>query len=423
MIGFAPFRIPGPARWHTAFYRSAAAFLAKHYLAGPEVTGIYLRRSVAAGEAQFPWSDVDLGMTLSAFSNAREEGEALADLWRRFQRARAIFPRLGETLIYTAGDFSESVVDDPYRASIDRRVAIPVYGELPVMEPGTIPTFAAIRRLVFWLDTYLPRALHTRNHRNARKFAIEMWNAWRTASGKIREPFVSRLEAAADWRNSEDAALLIRTEHGAEASFRVALALATRSHAAFLPALPRLAKAISLRTQPAPDGVARTLHVIPFADSTLPEGPAEANAAIFTPEALDLFLNTQNPLLWHELPESVSETGISPPSLAAWLDTCRRLSAQTRLRVAGFVEPGAGNPERRLARVEWALGVLERGGSPSLEKPETPDAPSAPELRDDPGACYRQRYPELLRRSIALRQRAERCLARRATPPASGGHP
>ncbi|MCZ2153118.1 MAG: hypothetical protein LC114_04330 [Bryobacterales bacterium] len=198
MIGLAPFQVPGPARWHTAFYRSASTFLARHCLAGPEVKGIYLRRSVAAGEAQFPWSDIDLAMVLSAFSSAEEEGLALAELLRRFHRARTIFPRLGETLIYTANDFDESVDDDPYRASIDQRAAIAIYGEIPKAKPPRITPFAAIRRLVFWLEAYLPRALRTRNHRNARKFAIEMWNAWRVCSGELQQPFISRREAERD---------------------------------------------------------------------------------------------------------------------------------------------------------------------------------------------------------------------------------
>lgn len=407
MIGLAPFRVPGSARWHTAIYRAASTLVSRRFLASPNVECIYLRRSVAAGEAQFPWSDADLGIVLSAFPSDEDEGRALKGLWQRFRLARTIFPRLGEALIYTLDDLSDSVVDDPYRASIDRRAALAIYGGIPAAAPFTVSPRDAIRRLVFWLDTYLPRALRQRNHRNARKFAIEIWNAWRTASGCIEEPFLSRRDAEQDWRHSLDAPLLSEANRNAEGAFRVSLSLATRAHAILRPPLPRLSKTISFEARFLPGTAMRTVHLLPSADAPFPPEALRQSSAIFTLEALDLFLNTQNPFLWHGLPAIALDCGVPPPNPEAWLHACRRLAARERLRVAGFAEPGIGDPSRRLRHVAHALSILELGASPSAEShPEVAQAsPEAPV--SSIAAYYRDRYAPLLRKAIALRHRAQ----------------
>ena len=62
------------------------------------VEQIYIRRSVAAGAAEFSWSDLDLGLVIGPAS-----GADLWRLWRRFQLANLAFPRMGECQIATAG--------------------------------------------------------------------------------------------------------------------------------------------------------------------------------------------------------------------------------------------------------------------------------------------------------------------------------
>lgn len=155
----------------------------------PFVESIYIRRSVAAGEAVFPWSDLDLGMVISDCS-----GEELYALWRRFRIAKLLFPRLGECLVATAEELAEMSAMDPYRASLDRRFTIVVSGGRPPIPELPISKMAAARRLVFWFEHYLPLAIRQKNLRNQDKFVKEMANALGVVEGRWPEPLRSRAE-------------------------------------------------------------------------------------------------------------------------------------------------------------------------------------------------------------------------------------
>lgn len=419
MTGVSLASLPLSARWQTAFYRAAASLVSANCLAAPEVESIYIRRSVASGEAQFPWSDVDLGIVLSRFANEEDEGRALERLWGRFRLARLLFPRLGEAELHVAASLADSAIDDPYRASIDRRAAVPTHGCIPEWTPAPIAPRDAIRRLVFWFDGYLPRSLGARNRRNARKFAIEMWNAWLTASGAIEEPFLRRRDTEDHWRRGADASLLAQTDTGPDGAFRACLSLATRAHSLLRPPLPRLAEPLFAEVRFLPGTALRTLHLLPTPASPLPGHAPRPTGLIVTPEALDLFLGTQNPFLWHGLPARIQDLLQCPPAREDWLLACRRLASSQRLRVAGFVERGSGSHRRRLQFVRHALSALERGEIPSSEDfPEAPSDPPAAEPRI--AAYYREQYPALLREATALRIRAQLLLPPPAAPSTPG---
>lgn len=414
MTGAAPPGPPGHARLQTALYRAAASCISNRCLATPDIESIFIRRSVASGEARFPWSDVDLGIVLSRFTNEEEEGLALERLWTRYRLAHLLFPRLGEAEVHARGSIGESAIDDPYRASIDRRAAIPVLGAIPPMPPVPIGSRDAIRRLVFWFDNYVPRSLRQKNHRNARKFAIEIWNAWRTATGGIAEPYLTRREAEHHWRESGDAPLLAQAEESAASAVRVCLALANRAHSILLPALPRLVKPVSADVSFLPGTAPRTLHLLPDPEAELPGGAPSPRDFVMTPETLDLFLNTQDPFLWHGLPAQVQDCLGGPPSHEAWLHACRRLASGQRLRVAGFVGKGTGRHHARLRHIERILSLLERSVAPSAV---TLDAePSSSEVAiPSIGAYYRECYPALLREALSLRARAQALFPASAT--------
>ncbi|MCC6263412.1 MAG: hypothetical protein IT169_07535 [Bryobacterales bacterium] len=402
------------ARRQTALYRAAASCISNHCLATPDVESIFIRRSVASGEAQFPWSDVDLGIVLSRFASEEEEGLALERLWTRYRLARLLFPRLGEAEVHAHGSLEESAIDDPYRASIDRRAAIPVLGAIPPMPPVPIAARDAIRRLIFWFDDYVPRSLRQKNHRNARKFAIEIWNAWRTASGGIAEPYLTRREAEHHWRESSDAPLLARAEESAGSAVRVCLTLANRAHSIHRPALPRLANPVSAEVCFLPGTAPRTLHLLPGPESEIPDGMPRPRDFVMTPEALDLFLNTQDPFLWHGLPAQVQDCLGGPPSHEAWLHACHRLASGQRLRVAGFVGTTTGRHQRRLRHIERILSLLERGVAPptvTMEGDESSSEVAIPSI----GAYYRECYPALLREALSLRARAQALFPASAT--------
>jgi hypothetical protein len=108
------------------------------------VEQIYIRRSVAAGEAQFPWSDLDLGLVIRPVSGAE-----LWRLQRRFRAAQFLFPRMGGRQVATADELAEMTEMDPYRGSLDRRFAVALKGGRPPIPEVQVTRAAAARRLVF----------------------------------------------------------------------------------------------------------------------------------------------------------------------------------------------------------------------------------------------------------------------------------
>lgn len=390
--------------WQTSLYRAAAGASTRIAMRVPFVECVYLRRSAASGEVQIPFSDADIAVLLSPASSAEEEGQRLLALLRRFRLARCLFPRLGESLVHARDDFADSIADDPYRASIDRRCAIATFGTRPPWPVTAITPRDALRRLVFWFDGYLPRALRTRNHRNARKFAIEIWNALQTASGVISEPFVTRRESEQHWRCSADIRLLSEASASAEGAVRACLTLATRAHAILRPSLPSLRTSVVFQARFLPGSGMRTIIVVPHAQSPLPPEATRPDALLFTPEILDLFLNSQNPFLWHSVEKYAGQIGLSLPDVEAWELACLRLSAAERLRVPGFAEATTGAHLERLQYVDSILELLEQGRDPGATEPLSLDGMDSTVTAIP--RYYREQYPVLFRKAKALRARA-----------------
>src|SRR5690606_17877610 len=106
------------------------------------VRTVYVRRSVAAGDARFPWSDLDLGVVMD-----RASGADLLRLRKRWQVARVAFPRLGEGQVFTLSDLAAYAETDCYRASLDRRFGYVVLGERPAIPERVVDERSAGRRL------------------------------------------------------------------------------------------------------------------------------------------------------------------------------------------------------------------------------------------------------------------------------------
>ncbi len=170
-------------------YIQAGRFVAKQLLAIPEVISIYARRSVAAGEAEFPWSDLDLEVLVADTSPA-----TMLRLLRQFRRAKICFPRLGESFVLTREEAITKAKLDPYRASLDRRAAILLHGEPFEIPELPIPKREAARRLIFWFENFIDTAVRTRNRRNLAKFTLEIRNAFGVVSGQWQEPLLTRRE-------------------------------------------------------------------------------------------------------------------------------------------------------------------------------------------------------------------------------------
>lgn len=336
------------------------------------VEQIYIRRSVAAGEAQFPWSDLDLGLVIRPVSGAE-----LWQLHRRFRVAKILFPRMGECQLATADELVEMTEMDPYRGSLDRRFAIALKGGRPPIPEVKVTREAAARRLVFWFEHYLPLAVRRGNVRNQVKFSREMANALGVVEGQRDEPLRSRRESAVP-EHLEGLRPFVQCCHMAE-----------RAQALLRPPAPQL-----------PAAVHRTgLILLPHAGAALPEIPA--NTIVATPAVLDLLLATQKPDAWLRYGPTLGDLGFAAPPRRAWLEWCLRQCSGERLRLPGFGEAGAIDRAARLTAAESVLDSLKHGQGPvaAVGQPA-----ASPNLR----SYYVKDYDRLAERAAELRSRVRR---------------
>jgi hypothetical protein len=344
----------------TGIYRAAARALSRTLLVSPVIRSIYIRRSVAAGEAEFPRSDLDLAMIIGPASGAEIDA-----LRRRYRLARIAFPRLGECQLFTQADLDEFAVTDPYRASLDRRLAVTVHGPPPTIPSSAIPAEEAARRLVFWFEHFIPTALRQGNRRNLRKFALEIANALGVLDGRWPEPLTSRRETSQ------------RCGVATADPFVVCCELAAQAHALVRPPPPKLREPLRL------PGLTVTPHI---------DGDAGATGVnVMTPEVLDLLLHTQTPWLWTTHGRALAAAGFEAPSPHVWNAAARRYAGGERVRGPGFLESGTRSVIQRLSASADILGG---------HRPKVPP-PSA-----TPSVYYLDYYDSMVNWAAELRSRA-----------------
>ncbi len=345
--------------------RMVAPLLHREY-----VEQIYIRRSVAAREAEFPWSDLDLGLVIGRASGA--------DLWRllrRFRVAKVLFPRMGECQVATAVELAEMTEMDPYRGSLDRRFAIVLAGGRPPIPLVPVTPAAAARRLVFWFEHYLPLAMRQGNVRNQMKFAREMANALGVVEGRWAEPLRSRRESP------------VPEELGGLPPFVQCCVMAERAQGLLRGPVPRVAE------------VVRRPGLMLLPEATMAPVEFPASTLVVTPAVLDLLLATQSPGLWLSHGAALSELGFAPPPRRAWRDWCYRQVSGERFRLPGFGQSEPIRQGARLAIAEAIATTLEAG-----EVPKSVDASPLPPSRDLK-LYYLEEYDRLADRAAGLRER------------------
>lgn len=373
----------------TRLYRAAARCVAP-ILDAPGVRSVYIRRSVATGEATFPWSDLDLGLVVEGF-----RGSEMNALWRRFQIARLLFQRLRQCQIASPAELTDLTFSDPYRASLDRRFAVTVAGSPPSIPLVPVSQRAAARRLVFWFEHYMPLAVRQGNRRNQGKFVLEMWNALGVLEGQWPEPLATRRETEA---RARETGLISSSEPGGT-PFAVASRIAARAHQQLLPPVPVLPKTVVLPGQ-------NPLVLLHAESAPWPNPARRSGAVVVTPAVLQLLLEMHSPFLWLEHGPALKHLGFSPPSKQAWAGACVRHAGGERLRIPGFMETGSKTDVMTLSLVEEVLERLESGESPERRF----KAPS-PESHLSVTAYYRDRFDTLSETAARLRHRAARVLA------------
>jgi hypothetical protein len=355
----------------TLIYRGVAHVLGRTVFSSPDIASVCVRRSVATGEATFPFSDLDFDISVAA-----DAGLLIGRVLRRLRLARAVFPRTGQCFVITQADVEELADLEPYRASINRRSGIAVRGSAPEWPARPIDQCEAARRVVFWLESYFPQAVRTGNHRLQRKCRLEMRNALGLLDRRWNEPRITQQEVRSAYPLSATRSL-----------FADGLEAAGAAHAH----LGRAAPAISAVVQR--DG----LTLLPALDAPWPH---DARGIVVTPQALDVMLQTLRPSLWLEHGEALAGLGFEPPPVQAWIREAWRLASVQWLRGPGFFEPRSALQEWRLTLAEHVLTAVEHGGVPT--RPVPPPA----RVRERAFHYYAESYDVLVPRAAALRARA-----------------
>ncbi|MCP5117619.1 MAG: hypothetical protein GY953_42895, partial [bacterium] len=267
------------------------------------VETVYARRSVAAGEVAFGRSDIDLQIVISKPMVTAAEAQRILRLSRCFRTLRTCCPVIGETFVVTQSEQDRMYSLDPYRASLDRRCALVLHGK-PVRIPAPpIEPEDAVLRAIFWFRSYLPYGVRKRNRRNLHKFALEIWNAYATATRLITEPFTTREATGEAWQRLEPETYPGFAGKGPADYLRECFVLAERLHRVLRPPLPRLNKPLRLNTQ------RYQVFVVPTPDASAPAGSWPWDTVIATPEVLDLFVHYVAPRFYLELASELEALG------------------------------------------------------------------------------------------------------------------
>jgi predicted nucleotidyltransferase len=359
-------------------YRRIAAG-AGRWLGGLDgVETVFVRRSVASGEATFPRSDIDI--TVVVHDPTPHVVAAVAD---RVVALRRVLPVLGEAILHDAEDLVRWTHLDTYRGSIDRRAALPVHGPAPAIPRVSVSVRDALWRLAFWLDTFLPRALARGNRVNLRKFALEAVGAHAVAVGELGEPPLTRAQAL-----TLPAARLLPEDHARpEDWLRAFFDVLGDAHNAARPAVEPLRPGEHSMTWPDSGRPARLVAL----DSPGARPPATAgspDALIVTAEALDLLVSCVNPALWWALPDPL-RTSVARPEADALRHLALVESSLWRLCAPGLHGCRADEPARHVAlAVDLAEGAAARPGW-------TPPEPASELIPASKRDYYVRVYPRL----------------------------
>jgi predicted nucleotidyltransferase len=364
--------------------RGAASVLASSDI----VRSVYARRSVAAGEVCFGRSDIDLGIVIREAEPPWRDNEQLLALARLYRRLKMAIPIVGECTVHDPESLRPWSRIDSYRASIDRRGGLLLHGQ-PLEIPVTaVPERECARRLIFWIEKFLPPVIRKRSKRNLRKIALEMWNAWACASGLVSEPFLTRREAAVSMEASGTrlpADSLARCFH-----------IAAGMHRRVLPPIDHPRSTLVYRMLLPPALRQRVLIVLTHQACDLPAEAFDPDSLICTPEALDLYVQYVNPFAFSHLPGPVRDLGVHAPSRTDFADCCRRYTDRMMLRAPVFMRVDTVEPAQRAYTARFGLDCLRAGKVPG--KPVPPPAMERPSLSD----YYRKSYPQLCAEMAAV---------------------
>jgi hypothetical protein len=345
----------------TALYRTAARVSAGMLASSPAVESILLHRSAATGEVSFGRSDID--MVLIVAEREAENGASIASLCRTVCRTRLLNPALNHIEVYEPSGFASHALMDTFWGSLERRSQILLRGKPVDITFAPVDPDHALGRFLLWVEWFFANSVQRRNQRNIRKTALESWNAYATAEGLIREPYLLRSEMETQASRFERDLITSRL---CDPSYAVAFVfgLADRLHCSRLAPLRTLEKPLVFEAITAPLGLQRVFVVLPRPDSPLPPETFVPGAFPCTPEILHLFAHEKNAFLYWALPSELLDLGMRPPTVSAFLRSCRHYSHSRFLFCPGFADPRPSTEAARMAVIRHAVNWLSRGELP-----------------------------------------------------------
>ena len=377
-------------RLANSIYRQVGRASARVLGTSEIVESVFIHRSVATDEVAFGRSDIDLLVMVRQPVSESCDGPELASLSTKARWMHSLTPVVGQMEVHDPWGLQRWFRTDPYRASIERRSAIQVYGQPLEFTSRPIQTEHAVRRMLVCLHTFLSVAVRQRNQRNLRKFALDAWNAYATAAHLIAEPYLSRREAEAHCRAEEAEAL----PDDPDQALRLFFQTVERLHHRLLRPLKRIQQPVIFRAQLPPGFQQRTFVVLPDAASTLPAEAFGPSTFLCTPEAFDLYVQYTNAFLYWAIPPELVRLGISAPGIEAFVRSCRYFCDPHKIRYPIFMKTRDIRPAiGRVATLRHAVEHLCRGRIPPPLGPE--------EMREAlarPPACsdyYRSVFPRL----------------------------
>ena len=274
-------------------------------------------------------------------------GQTSLSLYRALSRAQFFNPALTHVDVYDPAGITSHAEIDTFWASVERRSTMLLGGRAIEIPLVPIQPDHALSKVLLWLEWFFAISLQQKNARNLRKISLECWNAYASAEGLIREPFLLRSEMEAEAARIEGGVVIKHLEEPSYATGFV-FELADRLHRSRLPGLRKLAKPLIFEAVTAPLCLRRKFVVLPRADSALPQEVFESGAFPCTPEILDLFVHIKNAFLYWIMPPELLELGMQPPRVAEFLNACRYYSHSRFL-----FHPGLRTAARRGSLPGW----------------------------------------------------------------------
>ena len=199
----------------------------------------------------------------------------------------------------------------------------------------------------------------TRNSRNLRKFALDMWSNAGVARGLFAEPHITRREAAQAWGPGAP-----RPNDQVEAIAAALFDTAAVLHGEMLPPLQKIQAPMQAEVVLPPSLATRRIVLVPSNRPGASLSISHPSSILFTPEALHLYIRFTNPFLFDLLPPHFFDLGFQRPPVSSYQFAINRWRCGILARKPGFGQAGLGVGPRTIVYANYAAACLAESRYP-----------------------------------------------------------